>query len=105
MANSAAMKMIVGSTWKAKMTPYCAPSGPSTVVMIRGHTSLFPSGPNTKLDPTNAKSSSWLITAASDLNTCCPIAVFSTISANRICRPSPHATVRRSIARRFVEKQ
>ena len=57
MANNAAMKMIVGSTWNAKMTPYCAPSGPRTVVMIFGHTTLLPSGPKTKLDPTNAKSS------------------------------------------------
>ena len=41
------MKMIVGSTWKANMTPYWAPSGPSTGVMIRGHTTLSPSGPKT----------------------------------------------------------
>jgi hypothetical protein len=105
MAKSAAMKMIVGSTWNAKMTPYCAPSAPRTCVMIFGHTSLLPSGPKTKLDPTKAKSSSLLITAASDLNTCWPIAVFNTISAKRIWSPRPQATVRMSIARRLVEKQ
>ena len=35
--------------------------------MIRGHTSLSPSGPNTKLEPTNAKSSSRLIARAERL--------------------------------------
>src|SRR5260221_5604904 len=105
MAKSAAMKMIVGRTWKAKMTPYCAPSGPRTVVMIFGQTTLLPSGPNTKLDPTNAKSSRWLMTLARALNTRWPNSVFSTMSANRIWRLRPHTTVRRSMARRFVEKQ
>ena len=73
--------------------------------MIRGQTTLSPSGPNTKLDPTNAKSSSRLITPPSVWKTCCPTAVFSTISAKRICSASPQATVRRSIARRFVDKR
>ncbi len=59
------MKIIVGSTWKAKTTPYCAPSGPRTFVMIWGHTVLLPRGPNTKLEPTKAKSSRRLMTAAS----------------------------------------
>ena len=46
------MKMMVGSTWNAKMLAYCAPSCPSTLVMIRGHTSGLPSGPKTNDDPT-----------------------------------------------------
>ena len=71
--------------------------------MIRGHTSLSPSGPNTKLDPTNAKSSRRLIAPPSVWNTRCPTVVLSTSSANTICRLSPHATVRRSMARRLVE--
>ena len=72
--------------------------------MIRGHTALLPSGPNTKLEPTKAKSSSRLITAAERLEDAAgPTAVLSTISANSTCRPSPQATVRRSIARRLVE--
>ena len=48
--------------------------------MMRGHTTLL-RAPNTKLDPTKAKSSRWLITAC----TCHLLStVFSTISANRI---------------------
>ena len=73
--------------------------------MIRGQASLLPSGPNTKLDPTNAKSSRWLITDASDWKRRRPASVFSTSSAKTICSPSPQATVRLSIARRLVEQQ
>ena len=40
--------------------------------MIRGHTTLSPSGPNTKLDPTKAKSSSRLIDAAERLEDALP---------------------------------
>ena len=57
--------------------------------MIRGQTSLSPSGPNTKLEPTNAKSSSRLIAPPSVAKTRWPIAVFSTSSAKTICSPSP----------------
>ena len=46
------MKMIVGSTMNAKMLAYWPPSWPRTFVMIRGHTSGLPSGPNTNDDPT-----------------------------------------------------
>ena len=46
------MKMMVGSTWKAKMFAYCRPSSPSTPVITRGHTSGLPSGPKTNDDPT-----------------------------------------------------
>ena len=95
--------MIVGSTWNANSTLYCAPSAPSTLVMIRGHTVLSPSGPKTMLDPTDAKFSSWLISDPSVWNTRCPVVVFSTSSAKTICRLRPHATVRRSIARRLVD--
>ena len=42
--------------------------------MIRGHTTLSPSGPNTKLDPTKAKSSSRLMT---------PPSVWKTLLADR----------------------
>ncbi len=71
--------------------------------MIRGQTTLSPSGPKTKLDPTNAKSRIRLITPPSVWKICRPIDVLSTISAKITCSDSPHATVRRSIARRFVE--
>jgi len=52
------MKMMVGSTWKAKITAYRAPSSPSAPVMARPHTVASPSGPNTKEAPTDEKPSS-----------------------------------------------
>jgi hypothetical protein len=97
------MKMIVGSTWKAKTTAYLAPSAPSTVVMMRGQTSLSPSGPNTMLEPANVKPRSQLITPPSVWKMRRPAAVFSTSRANTTCRVRPQATVRRSIARRLME--
>ena len=98
------MKMIVGSTWNAKMTAYCAPSGPSAPVITRPQTVESPSGPNTNAAPTPAKPSSLLMPSPSVENTRWPIVVFSTISAKTICRPSPQATVVQLIARRLVEK-
>ena len=59
------MKMIVGSTWKAKMTVYCAPSFPNTLVIARPHTEALPSGPNTIAAPTPANDSSRLIPSPS----------------------------------------
>ena len=47
--------------------------------MIRGHTSLSPSGPKTKDEPTNAKSSSRLIAPPSVWNIRWPAPVFSTM--------------------------
>ena len=103
MAKSAAMKMMVGSTWNAKITEYCAPSGPSTAVMMRGHASLLPSGPNTNPAPTLAKSSRRLIPCPRAMKSCCPGVVLSTSSANSTCRLRPQATVRRSMAARLVD--
>ena len=51
------MKMIVGSTWKAKMTAYCAPSGPNTFIIASPQTPALPSGPNTNAAPMPAKPS------------------------------------------------
>src|SRR5947209_3766940 len=92
------MKMMVGRTWKAKITAYCAPSGPSAPVMMRPHTELLPSGPNTKVAPMPANPNSRVMPSPSVLNTRWPTVVFSTINANTTCRPTPHATVVQSIA-------
>ena len=103
MANSAAMKMIVGSTWKAKIVADCAPSGPSTVVMIFGHACLLPSGPKTNDDPTSANASSLVMPRRAFSNVTRPASVLSTRSAKTTCRPRPQATVRMSIARRLAD--
>src|SRR5262252_4975618 len=98
------MKMMVGSTWNAKMLAYCAPSAPSAAFMTRPHTVPSPSGPNTNDAPTPAKPSSRVIASPSTAKTRCPPDVLSTRIAKTICRESPHATVVQLMARRRVEK-
>src|SRR5205809_1123381 len=90
------MKMIVGSTWNAKMTAYCAPSAPNTLVIARPQMPALPSGPNTIAAPTPANPSSLLIPSPSVANMRWPAVVFSTRTANTICSPRPQMTLRRA---------
>ena len=50
-ANSAAMKMIVGRIWNAKITAYWPPSAPSVLFITFDHTATSPSGPKTNREP------------------------------------------------------
>ena len=86
------------------MRLYRAPSSPSTAVMIRDQAALSPSGPNTIEDPSTEKASTWLIAPPSRRNSSCPPEVLSTSSAKTTCSARPQATVRASMARRFVDR-
>ena len=97
------MKMIVGSTWNAKIIAYRAPSAPRAPVMMRGQASRSPSGPNTNEAPTLAKSSSRVMRSPRYLNVRCPHSFLRTRSAKTTCRLRPHITVFRSIALRLVD--
>ncbi len=103
MANSAAMKMIVGSTWKAKIRTYLGPSAPSVALITRSHAGRSPRMPKTKAEPTSANDSSFVTAAPSVSKTRWPIVVLRTISAKTICRLMPQPTVRQSMARRADE--
>src|ERR1051325_11546238 len=96
--------MMVGRTWKANMLADWAPSGPSAPTRTRIQTEESPSAPNTNDEPTPAKPSSVVMYAPSVEKTRCPTDVLRTISAKRIWRPRPHATVDQRIAERLVEK-
>ena len=71
--------------------------------MMRGHTSLLAERAEHEAEPTNAKERRRLTTPPSVWKTRWPTVVLSTIRAKRICSDRPHATVRRSIARRLVD--
>ena len=73
-------------------------------VIMRGHTALSPSAPNTNDDPANEKSSSFLIPVPSTPKVCCPTVVFRTNSAKTIWSARPHAIVGRWIARRLDDQ-
>ncbi len=87
MANNADTKMIVGSTANAN-----TPSGPG-----------MPRFPNTSDDPSTECPSSPVMKSETLFRMRCPAFHLITANANRICSPSPHATVRHRIARRLVE--
>ena len=80
------------------------PPGPSTVVMIRGQASLSPSGPKTKLEPTKAKSSSWLISVAERWKSAWPaVGLQDEQREDDLQRRGPRRPSGESIARRLVD--
>ncbi len=76
-----AMKITIGSTWKAKITPYGPP--------------FVPSGPNRNWLPTSANSSMAFTPSPIRLKIR-PKSVFSTSTAKANCKPMPHR-IRRSL--------
>ena len=94
MANSAAMKMIVGRTWKAKMNPMFSPAPPGV-----------PSFPKTNCEPTNENWRRRLILSPSQAKTVWPTVVFRTKSAKTSWRTRPQTTVLPRIALRSVENR
>ena len=105
MANSAAMKMIVGSTWKAKITHVAARlPRRASALMTRAHTGRSPSDAEDERRADVGERRAACVTAAPSVSkTRWPIVVFSTISAKTICSVMPQPTVRQSMARRADE--
>ena len=77
------MKMIVGSTWKAKIRTWSLRAfSPNVVAITCPHTGRSPSGPKTNAEPTSANVSSFVTAPPSVSKTRWPTVVLSTISAN-----------------------
>src|SRR5713101_93414 len=91
MAKNAAIKMIVGSTWKAMNNPMGVTFDPSL--------------PNTNSEPAKENSSSHRAASPAVEKTFRPAGVLSTNSANTTCRESPQTTVLMRMARRLEEKK
>ena len=92
------MKMMMGSTWKAKMTPTFSWGVPKA----RCTASLSASFPKTKALPTlaypNSAATALLMARSTWLN-----GVLSTSNAKANCKPSPQATVRNRMDRLWLE--
>ena len=88
MAKNEAMKMMMGSTWKANTKP------------IGGFD--VPRSPKTNVVPASAYPNIAFTPPLMDCSTSLA-GVFSTITAKANCRPSPHATMRSLMARLCVE--
>ena len=99
-AKKAEMKMMVGSTWKAKMAPLLAPSRlPNAPELGR------PSWPNKSCVPAKVPASILVTTSPAHVITCCPKPNRSTREGKENCRPSPQAMVRQRMCLRSVEKR